>query len=159
MNGELAMTLTARHKKAGGFRKLVNSLETTAPDKRAKILDSLRVEDPEFVADVEKCIFSFDEFGAIGDMIIAEIISSLSDGEIRSLAFALYKGDEALREKFKKNMTPKQFLVFREADEAILQLKLSEKLGGQFKIVEKARILESQSKFNLKRYNPKYPDF
>ena len=58
------MSLIDRHKKPGGFKKLVNSLELTTPDKRGQILSLLRQEDSVFVGNVEESIFNFEEFQA-----------------------------------------------------------------------------------------------
>jgi flagellar motor switch protein FliG len=153
------MSIIARHKKPGGFRKLVNSLETTPVEKRIKILDSLRREDPAFVEDVEACIFNFEEFGALNDLVMAEIVGSLKPGDIKSLAYALYKcPDTALVEKFTKNMMPPIFFQYREHSESISQLHTYEQVGGRFRIIEKARELEEQRKFTLKKYISKYQD-
>ena len=98
------MSLIARHKKPGGFRKLVNSLETTVVEKRVKIHEALRAEDPDFIAEIEQSIFNFEEFIEMDDLIVCEVVGALSK-EMRTLALALYKSpDERLVQKFFKNM-------------------------------------------------------
>lgn len=152
------MSLTARHKKPGGFRKLVNSLECTPPQKREKILEALRKEDPDFIHEVEKSIFSFEEFEKINDLIICEIVGAMK-GQMRSLAMALFKcPNETLVQKFLKNMKPAEVYEYREALETFKEIRGYEQVAGRFKIIEKARELERQKKFTLKRYSAAYPD-
>lgn len=150
------MGMTDRHKKPGGFRKLVNSLEVTGPDKRTKILDSMRVEDLGFVTDVEKCVFTWNEFINVPDMVVSEILFHVSD--YRSLALALYKDTTGVSEKFKKNCPAKQAIKIREEEELLTDVTASQKMAGQFKLIELARKLEHEGKFKLKPYNSKYPD-
>jgi len=152
------MSLTARHKKPGGFRKLVNSLETTPEEKRKKILDAMRKEDPDFVAEVENCLFSFQEFAAIDDLTICEIISSLNPIDMRSLALALHKADEKLLGKFTKNMLPAKMRGFKEETELLKEVKKSEQDGSRFRIIGKARELEAQNVIKLKRYSQHFTD-
>lgn len=149
------MGLIDRHKKPGGYRKLVNSLEITSPDKRAKILETLRIEDSAFVEDVEKDILNFDELGAINEMMISELVSSMR--EMQTLAVALYKTPPDFIAKFTKSMTPAQQRRFHEETMTIDQLTVAQRMASQFKVVETARLLQEEGKITIKEYNTKYP--
>lgn len=146
------MSLVARHKRPGGFRKLVNSIETTPPEKRAKILEAMRKEDPDFIGEVENSLFEFEDFLKINDLIIGEIIGALKT-EPKTWALALYRADAALIEKFTKNMRPPELHPYREALEALTSVLAREQLAARYRIVSKARELESHNKFTLKKYS------
>lgn len=150
------MGILDRHKKPGGFRNLVNSLEMTPPDKRQKIIESMIAEDPLFMNDVMMCIFKFEEFEKIQDMVMSEILFVMK--EFKTLAVALYKAPEALATKFTKNMAPSQTMQYREEVSMINQIKVSEQMGARFKIIEIARKLQQEGKFILKPYNSNYPE-
>jgi flagellar motor switch protein FliG len=149
------MGVTDRHKRPGAFKKLVNSLEMTAPDRRIKILESFKVEDPEFAQDVENCIFDFAEFTKLNDLMLCEFISHITD--FKALAMALYKAPEEILNRFKKNMPVKQQLKMREESELIEKLTVAEQMSARFKLIEIARDIEREGKIKLKPYNDKYP--
>ena len=152
------MSITARHKKPGGFKKLVNSLETTVLEKRTSILEAMRKEDPDFVSEVEQCIFNFEEFININDLVVAEIIAAFQK-EMKTVAVALYKcSDKALLEKFTKNMIAPAMRAMREEQETLEQVRLNEQVGARFRIIAKARELEQRGSFQLKRYSQVYKD-
>jgi flagellar motor switch protein FliG len=152
------MGITDRHKKPGGFKKLVQSLEITAPEKRKKILDSMRVEDPIFASDVEKSLFDFSEFMKIDDLVLCEIISEIKD--MKALAIALYKAPNEWIEKFKKNMVPAKYREFKEETELLSQtpVTVGMQMSSRYKIISIARELQNQKKIVLKPYDSKYPD-
>ena len=152
------MGITDRHKKPGGFKKLVHSLETTGREKREKIIELMRREDPDFTAEVEKCLFQFEEFKGTNESILAEITSHLT--EMRTLAFALHKYDDKLLVKFNRCLSPSQRYALKEAIEGLSEEKILrvQQISAQFKIIEKARQLEGSSNFVLKKYSEAYRD-
>ena len=150
------MSMIARHKKTGGFRKLVNSLETTAVHKRNKILEVMKLEDPEFIADVEGSIFTFNEFSNVSDPVICEIVDCIKT-ELRTLAFALYDSSQSgLAEKFTRNMGPSTYRAYREEVDSIEQPSLGNIITAQFRIITKVRALENEGKFVIKKYLGNY---
>jgi flagellar motor switch protein FliG len=149
------MSLVMRHKKKGGFKKLVFSLETTAFDKRKLILDAMRKEDPDFIAEVEGSIFNFEEFLGINDLIIAEVVGAMKK-EMRMLALALFKCDEELIKKFTKNMRPNEHFEFRDFTSAFTKVLEREQMGARFRVIVKSRELEAARKIVLKKISPKY---
>ncbi len=151
------MSTTARHKRKGGFRKLVQSLETTTPDKRGHILDVMKKEDPEFVEEVERCLFQFDEFLNLKDLVIAELAGEFLS-EPKTLALALYKMEGPLAEKFYKNMNAKLTMAVKEAASMLSDVKVREQVSARFRMITKARELEAASRFILKKYSEKYGD-
>lgn len=147
--------MIARHKRPGGFRKLVNSLETTPPEKRSKILEAMRKEDPDFIGEVENSLFSFEEFLNINDMIIGEVVDALK-AEPRIIALALYHSEPAMIEKFTKNLRPPQAYEFKEITEGLGNVLAREQISARYRIITKARELESNGRFVLKKYSPAY---
>lgn len=152
------MSITARHKKPGGFRKLVHSLETTHDSKREKILTLMRKEDPDFTGEVEKCLFKFDEFLNINDAILAEITGSLK--EMRTLGLALYRYKQELFDKFNRCLSNPQKYELKECMEGFEHEKISkaQQISAQFLIIEKARSIEHDKNFVLKKYSQTYLD-
>ncbi len=148
------MGLIDRHKKPGAFRKLIQSLEVTAPEKRAKIIQSFREEDSEFAREVEECILTFEELIPLSDSVICEIMFVAN---MKNLAYALYKAPAEVIEKFKKNIPPKKQLEFRDETDAIGELRVAEQMSAKFRIVETARLCEDQGLLKIKPMNPKYP--
>lgn len=150
------MSLTARHKKPGGFRKLVNSLETTPPERRLKILEAMRKEDPDFVAEAESCIFTFEDFEKINDLIVCEIVGALNK-EMRTFALALFKCEaDPIHAKFTKNMNPREMFEFRDWTENLKDVKTYERTAARYRIIEKAREMEQRRVFTLKKYSGTY---
>ena len=130
----------------------------TVPDRRESILRSIRSEDPEFAIEVEKCIFEFEEFLQINDMILTDIIFGMKD-DMRSVAIALYKcKDENLLAKFVKNMLPAQGAAFRDETNLLDKITVGQQRGARFKVIEKARELEHAGTIQLKKYSPNYRD-
>ncbi len=150
------MSLIARHKKPGAFRKLVNSLEITPQDRRTKILNAMRAEDPDFVTAVEKCLFEFSEFKNLSEMILADVVYAMKD-DMRSVAIALYKcKDEELLNKFMKSMLPAQGSAFKEEMSMLTAITVGQQKGAQFKVIEKARELQENGVVTIKEYAPQY---
>ncbi len=146
------MSLVARHKKPGGFKKLVHSLEITPLDKRTLIIDSLKKEDQKFMADVEKAIFEFEEFKQLQDGVITDVIFKMKDN-MRIVAVALFNcKDEELLVKFTKNMLHPQAAAFKEETKSLSQVSVKEQCGARFHIIAKARELQSSGVVTIKRY-------
>lgn len=141
----------ARHKKPGGFEKLVNSLEITAPDKREKIMEALSVEDPVFMDRVKQSILTFEELKAVPTELLMEVIYKL--GNMQYLALALYKvTDQELVDKFIKCIPPKQMVQYKEQVEALDKVTTGQRQGAQFKIVEAARAVQADRGIKIKPY-------
>jgi flagellar motor switch protein FliG len=152
------MSIVARHKKPGGFRKLVNSLETTPPERRTKILDSLRIDDAAFTDEVEAALFAFEEFKDVPDLMVAELVFQLKN-EITALALALYHcKDEELVDKFTRNMAASIAVAYRDAVEILSQVTVGQQVGGRFRVIQKARELQHQGIIFLKKYSDHYQD-
>ena len=150
------MGITDRHKKPGGFKKLINSLEVTPPQRRQVILDTMRAEDLTFVEDIEKCIFKFEEFVNLNDLMLCEFLAHVTD--YKSLAVALFKSPAEIESKFKKNMIPAVQKQVRDEAEMIEKVTVGEQMAARFKLIELARAIEKENKIKLKAYNSKYPD-
>ena len=152
------MSTIDRHKKPGGFRKLVNSLETTPPERRRKIMELMAAEDPDFIKEVEECIFEFEEFAMIDDMVIAEILHHFK-GEMKCVALALFRcKDENLLKKFMRNMTGATGGRFGEETGMLGDVTLGQQMGARYRMIEKSRELQVKLVVTIKKYNPKYAD-
>lgn len=147
------MSSINRHKKPGGFYKFVLFMETLDTEKRKKIFDFMREEDPIFVAAAEKHIFHWDEFEKLDPMVACEIVSEIKD--IGTLAMALHKcTNEALAKKFIANIPPAKQIKFKQEAEMLGQITVRQQTSARMKMIETARELERQGKITLK-YCPK----
>ncbi|MEW6057891.1 MAG: FliG C-terminal domain-containing protein, partial [Bdellovibrionota bacterium] len=100
----------------------------------------------------------FEEFSQINDMIVCEIVESFKN-EMRTVALALYKSqDQALVQKFMKNMSPPVAHGFKEATGELHNVTIGEQTGARYRMITKSRELESQGKFVLKKYSAHYAD-
>ncbi|MBI3542037.1 MAG: hypothetical protein HY075_02000 [Deltaproteobacteria bacterium] len=151
------MSVTDRHKKPGCFRKLVNSLESTAPDRRVKIIESFKAEDPEFARYAEESVFKFEDFLNTPDNVMCELMDGMKS-DMRTLAMALYHAPESMLAKFTKNMPTPQQQTFKEQSEEFQKVLAREQMAAQFRVVAKARELEDHGKLKLKKYLGNYPD-
>lgn len=150
------MSTTARHKRPGGFRKLVQSLETTPPERRTKIIAALRAEDPGLAVHAEESIFTFEEFITVPDMTLCELMDAFK-AESRILALALYHTDVKLVERFKKNMPAPVAREYREWEESLEKVADNERTSAQYRIITKAREMEYAAKITLKKLHGNYP--
>ncbi len=150
------MSITARHKKPGAFRKLVNSLETTPADRRQKILDALKAEDKELAQNAEKSLFYFEDFLTASDNMIAEICQAMKS-EMRVMAIALSGRGEAMIKKFVDNMQHAEKYEFDQQTEALKAVLGREQMSAQFRIIAKAREIEDRDSITLKMYSGSYP--
>lgn len=151
------MGLLDRHKKPGGFRRLVNEMETTPPSKRDKLLEMLKAEDFGFIEDVQRCIFKFEEFVNVDDLVMCEIVFTLAK-EPKTMAVALYHASEDLAKKFKKNLSHPQLMGLREEESMLSQVTVAQQMSSRFRIIEKARALQNEGRIVLKPYDSKYPE-
>lgn len=151
------MSITARHKRPGAFRQLVNALETTPEDKRQKIIQAIAGEDPEMASHVRASLFRFEEFIGVDNAILAEILGQL-EKEPRIVALALFHlENQALVDKFVKSMSVSVLRVYREETSLLTEVKLRERISAQFRMIAKAREIEATGLFRLKRYAGDYP--
>ena len=150
------MSITARHKKPGAFRKLVNSLETTPSDRRQKILDALKAEDKELAQHAEKSLFYFEDFLTTSNEMIGEICEAMKS-EMRVMATALHGRGEAMIKKFTDNMQHPVRYEFDQQTEALKGVLGREQMSAQFRIIAKAREIEDRASITLKKYSGSYP--
>jgi flagellar motor switch protein FliG len=143
------MSNLSRHKKPDAFYKLVQFIETLDEEKRKKILNFMREEDPIFVQNVEKYVFHWEEFENINDMIICEIVSELKDMNV--LALSLYKcPNEKIVKKFTANIPPQKQIAFKQASEFLDKVTVRQQNSSRITIIETARKLEGLGKIQLK---------
>lgn len=151
------MSVTARHKRPGGFRKLVIALETTIPSRRKVILDSLRSEDPDLARLAEESLFSFDDFVTVTEASLCELMDAFkNDG--RTVALALYHADKGLIERFTKNMPVSTLRSYKEHSEVLTEVRDNERTSARFRVISKARELESAARIKLKPLKGNYPE-
>lgn len=148
--------MTARHKRPGAFKKLVQSLEVTPPERRQKIIAALASEDAELAVHAESSLFKFEEFEKVPDPIVTEVLTALQN-EPRTLAMALAGVEQALCDKFIANMSPVLRSEYKGLAAEFAGIGPRERQAARFRVIAKAREIEEGGRFMLKRYSGSYP--
>lgn len=70
------MSMLARYKKAGGLMELVKLIEESGEPKKSQLMGMVLAEDPDFAAQVQAKVYSYEKIRALPEGIIAEVIGS-----------------------------------------------------------------------------------
>jgi len=141
------MSVYSRYKKdPGGFRQLVELLESTPMSKRERMIDVGMEEDPEYTQKALALCISFEDIVQISDMELAEIIAATPP---RMTGMAIASLTPEVKQRFLKNTMPKQMAEVKEGMEEKAGLK--EIGGARLKLILTARQLEKKGAIKLKQ--------
>jgi len=141
------MGIYTRYKKdPNGFRKLVELLEITPKDKREKMIEMGRAEDPEYTAKALAMTMNFQDILSMQDAEFAEVLS-LIPPKIIAAAFAPL--GKVIHDRVLKLAPRNRISDIRDIIEA--EYRPTEVGGAQFKVIEMTRDLERRGKIQLKR--------
>jgi flagellar motor switch protein FliG len=142
------MSSLIRHKRPGGFVKLIHFLETLPKEKRDKLIDNMRTEDAPFVEQVEKYLLCFEDFENFDDLKMCELVAAL---DMPTLAVAVYKcKNEKLVKKFVANIPRNKELAFRTEGELLDKVTVAQQNAARFKIIEAVRKIEAEKEIIFK---------
>lgn len=99
------MSMLTRYKKAGGFKQLLNLLETCGPQKQEKFLELIDQEDPRWGAALRKKMVDIPRIFSWKDEVLAEIAIRLQE---LTLGTALHGFDQTQRGRLLKMFSPSQ---------------------------------------------------
>ena len=140
-------TLNRFKRMEGGFRRLVELLESTAPAKRQRMIEIAREEDSAYTQRALESMITLEDFLALSDSELAKVIAHISVP--RMIAYAISGLSPDLRQKFLRNSRPDV------AEETALYLdapiSAGDRQGAELKLIVIARELERKRVINLKR--------
>jgi len=141
------MGIYTRYKKdPGGFRKLVELLESTPMVRRQKMIDAGMAEDPDYTLRAMEFVITFRDIIEFDELELAEVIAKAPP---RMIAYAIKELDEEEQMKFIKSAGATAMAEIRD----YLQVDIGPReIGGaQLRLVEAARELEKQGRIKSKR--------
>lgn len=141
------MSMLARFKKGGGILELVKLVEESPEPKRTQLLTMIRNEDPEFAAQVESRLFSYDMLKTLPENLIAEIIAATP---AKILALALY-GEDAEFTALAEKCLGKNFSEYKGEKELVAGAppQPPQVDAARKKIIAETRKLEAEGKIRL----------
>lgn len=129
-----------------GLRALVELWETTPIERRKRMIEVGRTEDPAFTERALQYVLTFEDVLALPDLELAEVIAATQP---RLTAFAILTAGEEIQARFLRNAQPQISAEIRNC----LEMKIGPReIGGaQLKLVGKARELERRGLVKTKR--------
>ncbi len=95
------MSVFSRFKRdASGFRALIELWESTPKERREKMIEVGRAEDPHYTEEALKYVMTFPDVLALDDMELADVIAA---AQPRLTAFAIRLLKPEIHERFLKN--------------------------------------------------------
>ena len=141
------MGVYTRYKRdPGGFRKLVELLETTPKSRRERMIDVGMEEDPEYTERALQYIMNFDDVLGMSDVELAEVIATAPP---RMTAFAVCKLEENVKQRFLRCSKPKIATEIKDLLNA--NITMTEVGGAQLRLVQSAREAEKKGLVKTKR--------
>lgn len=142
------MSIYSRYKKnPGGFRNLVELLETTPSERRKKMIDVGMLEDPAYTEKAMSYMMNFNDILGLGDMELAELMDKVDP---RIAAFSIHQHPKEVKDRFLKCSRPGKAADIRDYFDAP-NVTLREIGGAQLKVVQIARQLEKQGYISAKK--------
>lgn len=96
------MAMLERYKRPGGFVQLVSLIETCAPSKQEKLLETVAVEDRLWADTVRSKMLSLARIYSWSDETLMEIFGTLQD---LTVAVAIHAADEAMKARIHRFIT------------------------------------------------------
>jgi flagellar motor switch protein FliG len=121
----------------GGFRALVELLETTPVSRRQKMIDVGMAEDPDYTLEALKYVLNFDDIVKLSDPELAEVLSKAPP---RTTAFAISAASDDIKARFVRSSKPPVAAEIRSY--MGVKCGLREMGGAQMKLIEVTRQLE-----------------
>lgn len=141
------MGVYSRYKRdSGGFRKLVELLETTPSVRRQKMIDIGMEEDPDYTQQAMEYMMNFHDVLKMEDMELAEIMAKAPP---RMIAYAILEQPQDVQERFLRCSKP--HVASEVKDYLGVKVTAREIGGAQLKLVSTARELEKAGKIKTKR--------
>jgi len=134
----------------GGGKNVAGILSRLHPSDERKFLEYLEKEAPELVKEVKRYYFSFDDLVKLPPNILSDILKSV---EVSDIAYALKGQPEEVKEKFISSLPQRTKIILEDEMKLLEGPQPRRKVeASQKKIVDKARELEREGRFNLQDF-------
>ncbi len=130
----------------GGVKKAADILNFTDSSVESGILDSITDVDPELSQSIQDLMFVFDNLLDVDDRGIQALLREV---ESDTLVTALKGADDALKEKFFKNMSRRAAEMMRDDLEAKGPVRLSDVEAAQKEVLAVARRMADAGEISL----------
>lgn len=140
------MGVYTRYKRPGGFRALVELLESVSAAKREKMVELGITEDPVFTNKALAYILRFEDLLSLDDVDTAEVVARAPG---RILGYALQGLTEEDQRRFLKNAKPKKYSEIRDALD--MPIGPTEHSGARLRVVQAAREAERNGRLHIKK--------
>ncbi len=130
----------------GGVKKAADILNFTDTSVESGILDSITDVDPELSQSIQDLMFVFDNLLDVDDRSIQALLREV---ESDTLVTALKGADDALKEKFFKNMSRRAAEMMRDDLEAKGPVRLSDVEAAQKEVLAVARRMADAGEISL----------
>lgn len=130
----------------GGFRALVQLLETTPASRRQKMIDVGMAEDPDYTQEAMAYVMTFEDVLKLSDMETAELLATAPP---RTIAFAIQGQSEEVLKHFLQNAKPVIAADIR--DYVTVNIGPKEMGAAQLKVIEITRQLERKGLVKAKK--------
>lgn len=138
MEKQFSSQTTVKSSTMGGTKKAADILNFLDRAMESEILDAVKEVDGDLGTTIEEHMFVFENLGDVDDRGIQTLLREVSSD---SLLLAMKGSDEALKEKFFKNMSKRAGEMLRDDLDAKGPVKLSEVETAQKEILAIARRL------------------
>ncbi|MFZ9595336.1 MAG: FliG C-terminal domain-containing protein [Bdellovibrionia bacterium] len=136
-----------RFKKSfGGFRKLVELLESTPMKRRKRMIEVGMQEDPDYTEKALRYILTFEDISQLPVLELADVIAGTPPQHV---GYAIHGESDEVKQKFLSCVQPRSIGEVRDAMES--SVNAFQKSGAIAKMIEVARKLEKNGIVKTKR--------
>ncbi len=132
----------------GGVRMIAEVLNKMGRASESAIMQAMEDAEPELAAAIRNLMFTFDDIVRLDDRSLQEILREVKSED---LSRAMKLVDEALREKFYRNMSKRGAEMLKEDIELMPPTRLSEVEASQRTIIDIAKRLEAEGRIMISR--------
>ena len=148
MEKQFAGSAGSQSAKIGGLKSAADIMNFLDSSTETQLMNAIRGQDKEISTQIEDLMFVFENLNDVDDRSIQTL---LRDVPTDTLQKALKGADDALKEKFFKNMSTRAAEAMREDLKAMGPTKISDVEGAQKEILNIARKLADSGTIMLSR--------
>jgi flagellar motor switch protein FliG len=132
----------------GGVDRLTRLLERANVSSVKRIFDSLKSRNPDLARAIRKHIFLFEDIAVLDDNAIRLL---LSVADVRTIAHALHRAPEDIRQKILSNCSERMADILQEEMDIAVDIPPDRVEEAQTRIIDILKYLESDGRVQLRR--------
>ena len=145
------MSILSRYKKPGGFRQLLQLVETSQPTKQAKLIEVIKKEDPHWAKLIIEKKISPDMVLAWPPEHLATVFEYMTERHCASLLKAM---DEEQLLIYFDLFKPEKTKSLRNQIDDIDEIKSTDTVNAHNNLLETVRFLDEEKKIILRFIDP-----